>query len=115
MTALDEFDPSKPLADRKREKFCQELSAGVPLDRAYEAAGFRRPRGNANRMEREPQIVARLEYLRAEIERYEPILLSFRRAGMRRWLENIRDLDRRGFFFTDEAGRLHLKPLNKLT
>jgi hypothetical protein len=111
----DTFDPSQPLADRKRERFCTELMAGTPLYSAYEVAGFARPRGNANRMEREQKVMARLAYLRDEVERFEPVLLAFRRNGMRRWLENMRDLDRRGLFTIDADGRMQIKSPADLT
>ena len=64
--SADDLDASKPLPDRKRERFCQELMAGTPLYDAYTEAGFARSRGNAQRMEQEPEVVTRLEYLGAK-------------------------------------------------
>ena len=114
----DDFDPSKPLPDRKRERFCQELMAGTPLYDAYTEAGFARPRGNAQRMEHEPEVAARLEYLRSQVEKYEPVLLAFRRVMVRRKLDNIVDIDRLGLFEEYRVRgkrRLRLKPLDQLT
>jgi hypothetical protein len=112
------FDPSQPLADRKRERFCQELAAGTPLYRSYELAGFRRPRGNAYRLEREEKVRARLGHLRTEVEKYEPVFLAFRRTMMRHQLEAIIDCDRLGYFeeyVSDGKRRLRLKGIDQLT
>jgi hypothetical protein len=38
------------------------LFEGIDVQAAYELAGFKRPRGNAQRMEREPLIRARVNY-----------------------------------------------------
>jgi len=116
--STDENDSSKPLLDRKRERFCQELMAGTPLYDAYTEAGFARPRGNAQRMEHEPEVVARLEYLRSQVEKYEPVLLAFRRVLVRRKLDNIIDLDRLGLFeeyHVKGSRRLRLKAIAQLT
>jgi hypothetical protein len=117
MNAQD-YDPSNPLRDRRRERFCRELMAGTPLYDAYVEAGFARPRGNAQRMEQEPEVAARLEYLRMQVEKYEPFLLAFRRVLVRRKLDNIVDLDRLGLFEECCArGKrtLRLKPIEQLT
>jgi hypothetical protein len=58
-----EYDGSKPLKDGRRELFCQEAVIRNDLNSAFEAAGFKRPRGNAHRMSREPKVEARLAYL----------------------------------------------------
>jgi hypothetical protein len=116
--SIDTSDPSEPLPDRKRERFCQELMAGAPLYDAYTEAGFARPRGNAQRMEREPEVAARLEFLRRQVEKYEPVLLAFRRVMVRRKLDNIVDLDRLGLFEEYRARgkrRLRLKSIDQLT
>jgi hypothetical protein len=123
-TSSDETNSDKtnngsvPLADRRRERFCQELSAGATLYDAYTEGGFARPRGNAQRMTHEPEIVARLEYLRHQVEKYEPMLLAFRRVLIRRKLDNIVNTDRLGLFEEVEVkgGRqLRLKPIDQLT
>jgi|SRR5271166_2444589 len=116
--STNDDDPSKPLPDRKRERFCQELMAGTPLYDAYTEAGFARPRGNAQRMEQELEVAARLEFLRSQVEKYEPVLLAFRRVMVRRKLDNIVDLDRLGLFEEYRAKgkrRLRLKPIDQLT
>jgi hypothetical protein len=116
--STNDNDPSMPLPDRKRERFCQELMAGTPLYDAYTEAGFARPRGNAQRMEQEPEVVARLQFLRGQVEKYEPVLLAFRRVMVRRKLDNIVDLDRLGLFEEYHARgkrRLRLKPIDQFT
>lgn len=57
------YDGSTAHPDGRREKFCQEAVALNDVNRAYEAAGFARPRGNAYRMSREPKVALRLAYL----------------------------------------------------
>ena len=55
--------PSRKLpliADRRREAIARALFEGIDVQAAYELAGFKRPRGNAQRMEREPFIQARI-------------------------------------------------------
>ena len=46
---------SQPLTDRRREAFARALFEGIDVQAAYELAGFKRPRSNAQRMEREPR------------------------------------------------------------
>lgn len=57
------YDGSRPLKDPRREAFCQEAIARNDVNSAYEAVGFKRARGNAMRMTREPKVQARLAYL----------------------------------------------------
>ena len=38
------------LSNARHERFAQELAAGNPADAAYEAAGYRKHRGNAARL-----------------------------------------------------------------
>ncbi len=59
----DTDDGSHVHRDPKREKFCQELTAGADLYDAYVTAGFKRPRGNASRMLAEEGVQARVRYL----------------------------------------------------
>lgn len=76
------FDPAKPLHNRRRESFCNELTVKAPpnclsavqigelvpredIAAAFEAAGLKRPRGNTDRMLREPDVAARLDWLLA--------------------------------------------------
>ena len=47
---------SQPLTDRRREAFARALFEGIDVQAAYQLAGFKRPRSNAQRMEREPLI-----------------------------------------------------------
>ena len=51
---------SEPLKGR-RERFCQDIAAGLPLYDAFTAAGWKRPGGNANRLLRDPAIIARIK------------------------------------------------------
>ncbi len=106
--------PSKRLRDPRRERFCQELAAGALLHDAYVRAGFRHPRGNAARVAREPKVVTRLEWLLKRNEPHEETMIAWRRASMRRWLENVRDLDRRCFFQIGDDGQVKLAPLAEL-
>ena len=54
---------SKALKDPKRERFCQASLELNSLQKAYEDAGFKRARGNCNRLAREPAVATRLAYL----------------------------------------------------
>jgi hypothetical protein len=69
---------SQPLTDRRREAFARALFEGIDVQAAYELAGFKRPRGNAQRMEREPLIQARVNYLRRELDRADLLMRSVR-------------------------------------
>lgn len=104
------FDPTRRLRDPKREMFCQEVVAGTPEYRAYQLAGFRRPRGNANRMLREPQVTARVGYLVERINAGNELQVALRRIRTRKILEAYRDVDRAEMF--DNFG--NLKPLDQL-
>jgi phage terminase small subunit len=42
------------LNNPRHERFAQELAAGNSADAAYEAAGYRKHRGNAARLNRNP-------------------------------------------------------------
>jgi hypothetical protein len=113
-----EFDPSKPLSDRKRERFCEELIVGTELYEAHGIAGFKSPRGNAQRMLREPEVVARLEYLCKKIEPFEETIRAYRRLCIRRKLDNIVDADRLSFFEEYRVRgkrKLRLKSIDDLT
>lgn len=127
-----EYDGSTPLSappfsDPGREAFCQELIAGEPLYAAYEAAGFKRPRGNAQRMLQEDGIGRRLAWLGERMSKYDEVLLAYRRNEHRRALTHIATADRLQLF-EEKTGyvpvgkrrrkryrTLALKPLDKLT
>jgi hypothetical protein len=112
---MPEYDGSTPHYDAQREKFCQELIAGESLYASYETAGFKRPRGNAQRMQQEPEVAKRLEWLHAKVAPLEEALLGYRRLQHRRALEHIATADRVSLFEQSKAGRVKLKPLSKLT
>lgn len=57
------YDGSRAHPDPRREKFCQEAVSLNDVNAAYDAAGFKRPRGNAGRMAREPKVALRLAHL----------------------------------------------------
>jgi hypothetical protein len=126
------YDGSTALPDRKREAFVQELVAGEDLYAAYETAGFKRPRGNAQRMQQEPEVCKRLEFLGRQLAPLDEALRGYRRLQHRRALEHIAVADRLSLFeektFKIGAGvdrkgkpryrnvkRLCLKPLEDLT
>jgi hypothetical protein len=89
---------SQPLADRRREAFARALFEGIDVRAAYERAGFKRPRSNAQRMEREPLIQARVNYLRRELDRADLLMRSVRRRQLRQQLTQIATTDRLGLF-----------------
>ena len=89
---------SQPLTDRRREAFACALFEGIDVQAAYELAGFKRPRGNAQRMEREPLIQARVNYLRRELDRADLLMRSVRRRQVRQQLMQIATADRLGLF-----------------
>jgi hypothetical protein len=56
-------DGAKPLRDPRRERFCQEVVSTNSERKAFELVGFKRARGNVQRLMRDPKITARLAYL----------------------------------------------------
>jgi hypothetical protein len=121
---------SQPLPDRRRELFARALFEGVEVHSAYELAGFRRPRGNAMRMEKEPAIQARLNYLRRELDEADLHRRALRRHLLRQQLAHIAIADRLDPFEEVEVikkvgrgrdartmtlRRLQMKPLADLT
>jgi hypothetical protein len=92
------YDGSIALPDRKRESFCQELIAGEDLYAAYESAGFKRPRGNAQRMQQEPEVSKRLEFLGRRVASFDEAMRDYRRLQHRRALEHIAVADRLSLF-----------------
>jgi len=65
-TSPQTYDGSIPLKDTRRERFCQEAVTLNDIKAAYELVGFKRARGNAHRLVREPLVSKRLEYLWGE-------------------------------------------------
>ncbi len=62
------LNPSKPIPPRpgggsRHERYCQLRAEGKSGNDAYEEAGFKRNKGNASRLERQPHITARIKYL----------------------------------------------------
>jgi hypothetical protein len=91
-------DGSRPLPNRKREMFVRMLFEGVEATAAYELAGYKRPRGNAQRMEREEEAIAGID----RVDMFEEIEFV-RKIGRGR---NAREIKLR---------RFQLKPLSALT
>jgi hypothetical protein len=56
------------LANNRRELFAQLLVQGFTAVDAYEKAGFKRHDGNASILARHPEVQARLEEIRGELE-----------------------------------------------
>jgi hypothetical protein len=123
-------DGSLPLPSRKREAFARLLFEGTDICAAYELAGYKRPRGNAQRMEREPEIQSRVNYLRQELDTADLALRTVRRHQLREQLKAIAEVDRVSMFeeveFVKKIGRgrnareiklrrIQLKPLAALT
>jgi hypothetical protein len=100
---------SLPLPNRKREAFARMRFEGVETCAAYELAGFRRPRGNAQRMEREEDIQSRINFLRQELDEADLALRTVRRRELRNQLKAIAEVDRVNMFeeveFTKKIGR----------
>jgi hypothetical protein len=128
--ATPECDGSAPLPDRRREAFARALFEGVEVCTAYTIAGFKRPRGNAHRMEREAGIQAQINFLRRELDEADLKLRAVRRQQLRHQFMQIARIDRLGMFeeieITKKIGRgrnareitlrrLQLKPLAVLT
>jgi hypothetical protein len=90
----EQCDGSRPLRNRRREAFSRLLFEGVEVLAAYEQAGFKRPRGNAQRMEREAEVQARINYLRRELDAADLALRTVRRRQLRDQLMGIVRLDR---------------------
>ena len=112
---MSTYDGSTPHPDQARETFCQELIAGEALYAAYETAGFKRPRGNAQRMQQEPDVAVRLKWLGEKVAGFDEALLGFRRLEHRRALEHVATADRVALYEQKGRGRPKLKPLSQLT
>src|SRR5690349_11382508 len=56
------------LTNNRRELFAQLLFQGFTAVDAYDKAGFKRHSGNASTLSRDPEIVDRVEAIRAEAE-----------------------------------------------
>lgn len=69
-------DGSRPIKNSKDEAFARESVALDSIHRGYEAAGFRRPRGNAERKARQPHVAARIEFLRMEAAKLAGVSLG---------------------------------------
>lgn len=113
------FDAARRLRDPKREAFALNFAAGDEIYQAYESAGFRSPRGNAQKMLAEPEVAARVRYLMQRADVYDEVYIAYRRRMVRRRIDNIIDFDRRELFervpdVGSGAPRYRPKPLNKL-
>lgn len=71
-----QYDGAKPLKNGKDEMFCRESVALDSIHKGYEAAGFKRPRGNADRKARQPNVSKRLEFLRMEAAKLAGVSLG---------------------------------------
>lgn len=128
----DKAEPgSQKLKDPGRETFCQELVATGDLYASFETAGFKRPRGNAQRLLRELEVAERIGFLYRKIAPLEEALLLHRRHEHRKALEHIATADRLSLWeekrrFVTTVGKdgkkkrravrsIELKPLDKLT
>lgn len=67
---------SRPLKNGKDEAFCRESIALDSIHKGYEAAGFKRARGNADRKARQPNVAVRLEFLRMEAAKLAGVSLG---------------------------------------
>jgi hypothetical protein len=139
---MSEYDGSTNHPDPAREEFVQQLASGEALYAAYHAAGtkspsgepFKHPRGNAQRMLREPEVAARLKWLMDRVAALglDETLIAYRREQHRRALEHIAEADRLELFeektvnlvigkdlegnpLRRRVKRLSLKPLAQLT
>lgn len=103
---MQDYDGSTSHPDPARETFCQEMVAGESLYGAYETAGFKRPRGNANRMRREPEVSARIAWLANKVASFDEALIGYRRLEHRRALEHIATADRLSLFEDKTVSRI---------
>jgi len=65
-----------PLKKSKEEAFARLSVALDSIHKAYEEAGFKRARGNADRKARQPNIAARIEYLQMEAAKLAGVALG---------------------------------------
>jgi hypothetical protein len=72
----DTHDGSRPLKNGKDEAFCRESIALDSIHKGYEAAGFKRARGNADRKARQPNVAKRLEFLGMEAAKLAGVSLA---------------------------------------
>lgn len=76
MSQPETYDGSRPLKNGKDEAFCRESIALDSIHKGYEAAGFKRARGNADRKARQPNVFKRLEFLRMEAAKLAGVSLG---------------------------------------
>jgi hypothetical protein len=76
------------LLNPKHELFAQGLAKGLSADAAYQAAGYKKNRGNATRMKADESILRRLAELQSKAE--AKVLLTL--EDHMRELEALRDL-----------------------
>jgi phage terminase small subunit len=69
------------------ERFCHGLLEGKPAVQAYEDAGYKRNDGNAGRLTRNEQIIARLAELKAEAARVAVMDRAWVLRGLRELFE----------------------------
>jgi hypothetical protein len=118
---IEEYDGSTPLRDPARERFCQEITAGVMPATAFIDCGWKRVNGNINRLMREPEIMARLGWLHKRVAALDETLLAYRRLEHRRALEHIATADRLDLFEETKTkagkptGKLRLRALRDLS
>jgi hypothetical protein len=122
---------SERLTDPARELFCQELVASGDKYASFEAAGFKRPRGNVDRMMREADVAERIGFLYRKVAPLEQLLIAHRRHEHRKALEHLATADRLSLWqekyryttTVDKDGKkkrrryrvIELKPLDKFT
>jgi hypothetical protein len=61
--SVPEYDGSVPLKNATYERFAQEVVALNSEKLAYERVGYKRPRGNADRLAAKPKVAKRIAYL----------------------------------------------------
>jgi hypothetical protein len=80
------------LLNPKHELFAQGLAKGLSADAAYQAAGYKKNRGNATRMKADESILRRLAELQSKAE--AKVLLTL--EDHMRELETLRELAKAG-------------------
>ena len=76
------------LPNPKHELFAQGLARGLSADAAYQAAGYKKNRGNATRMKADESIMKRVAELQGKVE--QRVLLTI--EDHMRELETLREL-----------------------
>lgn len=89
------IDYSKPLANMKQERFCQERITGRNCTQSAKTAGYKQPRAQGSRMKGMVHVAGRIAYLQSLVQERSQITIE-------KVIDNIKDTHRRAVLAGDE-------------